>query len=217
MSFLKDAVEQLGIETERSTITKYTDQFNEYGSNIRVYPDKIVLKLSKSWRGISDEIKIGLAQELLVKVFKLKKNTMNMDLYNGFIKNIHIAVPKEKPEQRLLDSFNRVNEKYFYGMIDIPNIVWGDFTVRKLGSYDYRRDTITMSKVLEKREDFLDLVMHHELLHKKHKFNSKNGRNLHHSTAFRKEEHSFENYEQLEEELKYYLRKQNLKKMFKFW
>ena len=71
--------------------------------------------------------------------------------------------------------------------------------------------------VLEKREDFIDLVMHHELLHKKHKFNSKNGRSLHHSTAFRKEEHSFENYEKLEEELKRYLGRQNLKRMFKFW
>ncbi|MBN2421561.1 M48 family metallopeptidase [Candidatus Woesearchaeota archaeon] len=217
MTFLKKAVEQLGIENNYDTYVKYTDQFNEYGSNIRVYPGRIILKLSKSWRPISEEIRIGLAQELLVKIFKLKKNTMNMDLYNGFVKNIHIAVPKEEPEERLLDSFNRVNEKYFAGMIDIPNIVWGDFTLRKLGSYDYRKDTITLSRVLEKREDFIDLVMHHELLHKKHKFNSKNGRSLHHSSKFRKEEHSFENYDELEEELKKYLRKQNFKNMFKFW
>ncbi len=217
MTFLQKALVELGIEKPYETAVKYSDHFNDYGANIRVYHDKIILKLSKAWRHISEEIRIGLAEELLVSLFKMKKNTMNMDLYNGFIKNLHIAVKKEKPEQMLLDSFNRVNEKYFFNASDMPNIVWGDMTTRKLGSYDYRQDTITMSKVLEKRPDFLDLVMHHELLHKKHKFTSKNGRSLHHSSTFRKEEKQFENFEALEQELKRYLVKANLRRLFSFW
>ncbi len=217
MSFLDEALHNLGVNQTYETTIKYSDHFKPYGSNIKVYPNRIVLGLSRSWKQISDEIKVGLAQELLVKVFRIKKTTLNMELYNGFIKNIHIAIPKEEPEPRLLASFNHVNEKYFNDMIERPNIVWGDFTTRKLGSYDYRQDTITMSRVLEKEEKFIDLVMHHELLHKKHKFSSKNGRSLHHSSAFKREEHSFENYEELEKQLKNYLMKANLRKMFKFW
>lgn len=217
MTILQKALDELGIEKQFITVVKYTDQFKNYGANLRLYGNVLTLKLSKSWRPISEEMRIGAAEELLVGLFKIKKTTTNMELYNGFIRNIHIAVPKEKPEQKLLDSFNRVNDKYFYGMMEIPNIVWGDHTVRKLGSYDYRIDTIVMSKVLEKRQDFLDLVMHHELLHKKHKFTSKNGRSLHHSPAFRKEEREFEDFDEKERELKRYLIGSNMRRLFGFW
>ena len=98
---------------------------------------------------------------------------MNMDLYESFVKKIHIGIPKVEPEQKLLESFNRVNEKYFFGMMNIPNIVWGDHSIRKLGSYDYKRDSITISRILEKNETFLDMTMYHELLHKKHKFSKR--------------------------------------------
>jgi predicted metal-dependent hydrolase len=214
---LQQALAGLGIDKQFKTAVKYSDQFNNYGANIRMRGDAIVLKLSRAWIPISDEIKIGIAQELLVGLFKIKKNTLNMDLYAGFIRNLHIAAPKEKPDEELLHAFNRVNEQYFFGMMDMPNIVWGDHTVRKLGSYDYRADKITLSKVLDKRPDFLDLVMHHELLHKKHKFTAKNGRSLHHSAAFRKEEKLFDNFEEKEQELKRYLVKSNLRRLFSFW
>ncbi len=217
MNILQQALEELGVERKFNSIVKYSGHLKEYGANLRVQGDYAVLKLSRSWAPVSDEMKIGAAQELLVKMLKLRKNTMNMDLYNSFIRNLHIAVPKEKPEPRLLDSFNRVNEKYFFGMMEIPNIVWGDHTVAKLGSYDYRIDTITLSKVLEKRPEFIDLVMHHELLHKKHKFIAKNGRSLHHSSAFRKEERLFDDFDETERALKRYLVGSNLRRFFGVW
>ena len=216
MTILDKALEELEIDNYE-TILKYTDQFKDYGANLRLQGNVITLKLSKAWRPISEEIRIGAAQELIVGLLKIKKTTMNMDLYNSFIRNLHVAIPKENPEAVLLDSFNRVNERYFFGMMEIPNIVWGDHTVRKLGSYDYRIDTITLSKVLQKRQDFIDLVMHHELLHKKHKFSSKNGRSLHHSSAFRKEERLFDNFDEKEKELKRYLIGSNLRRLFGVW
>lgn len=214
MTFLKQAIEQLEIKRDYETIVKYSGRFGPYGANIIIRSDLVTLNLSKTWKQISDEIKMGLAQELLVGLLKLKKNTMNMDLYNSFVKKIHIAIPKKTPEQNLLESFNRVNEKYFFGLMDIPNIIWGNFATSKLGSYDYRTDRITMSKVLEKNETFLDLVMHHELLHKKHKFKSKNGRSLYHSSAFKKDEKLFEDYEETEKQLKNYLKRTNLLRLF---
>jgi predicted SprT family Zn-dependent metalloprotease len=212
MTFLQKAINELGIEKQYETAIKYSDHFNDYGANIKVYPDRMILKLSRAWRPISEEIKIGLAQELLVGLFKLKKNTMNIDLYNNFVRSLHLAIPKHIPEPVLLSSFNRVNEKYFSNSMEMPNIVWGDYTTRKLGSYDYKKDTITLSRVLENKPEFIDLVMHHELLHKKHKFRSANGRSLHHSAAFRKEERSFENFEEIERQLKKHLAKTSFKR-----
>nr|AQS31347.1 hypothetical protein [uncultured archaeon] len=217
MSILDKALIELGVSNNYETFVKYTNQFKDYGANLKLRGNVLLLKLSRSWRPISEEIRIGAASELLVGLLKLRKTTMNMDLYNSFIRNLHIAVPKEKPEEKLLESFNRINEKYFFGMMDMPNIVFGDVTLTKLGHYDYRTDTIVLSRVLEKRSDFIDLVMHHELLHKKHKFTSKNGRSLHHSSAFRKEERLFENFEEKERELKRYLVGSNLRRLFGIW
>ena len=76
---------------------------------------------------------------------------------------------------------NRVNEKYFYGMILVPNLKWGNKSLSQLGTYDYGTDTITVSRILEKESILLDYVMYHEILHKKIKFKEKNGRSIHHS------------------------------------
>ena len=151
----------------------------------------------------------------MLKIFKDKKNTTNIDLYNIFMKKIHLAVPKTKTDPTLEESFNRINEKYFYGLIEKPNLVWGNNSIRKLGSYEYGSDTITISRVLEETdENMLDYIMYHEVLHKKHKFNSKNGRNYHHTQLFRKNEKEFENSERIERELSKVLKTSQRKRLF---
>ena len=42
-----------------------------------------------------------------------------------------------------------------------PNLVWGKNSFRKLGSYEYGSDTITISKIfLESDKSLLDYVMY---------------------------------------------------------
>src|SRR3989344_5195733 len=120
---------------------------------------------------------------------------------NNFMKKIHIAVPKTRIDPFLEESFDRINEKYFVGMVEKPNLVWHS-SIRRLGSYEYGGDTISISKVLENDESALDYVMHHEMLHKKLKFDSSNGSCRHHTKAFRELERKFENSHELEERLK---------------
>jgi predicted SprT family Zn-dependent metalloprotease len=108
-------------------------------------------------------------------------------------------VPKTETEPVLAESFERVNSEYFNGLIDKPNLVWCNGRSR-LGFYDYGRDTIAISRVLEDRQRLIDYVMYHEMLHKKHKFNTK-GRIRHHSKDFRQDEKAFRDAELLEKEL----------------
>ena len=158
--------------------------------------------MSKKWKSVSKEIQIGLVQELLVKVTKNKARTNNMDLYNIFIKKAGPAAPKTKTDEFLGESFDRVNEKYFYGMIEKPNLAWHDSS-RRLGSYEYGSDTISITSVLRDADvDLLDYVMYHEMLHKKYKFVNKNGRNYHHTSHFKKKEREFENQREIEKKLK---------------
>ena len=181
---------------------KYSHHFNSYNANVRLIGKTMTFHFSKDWRKISKDIQKGLMQELMVKLIKEKRKTINMDLYNIFLKKVHIAVPKTKSDPILEESFNRVNDKYLNGMIDKPNLEWGNDSTSKLGSYHYASDTISISSIFSNApNELLDLVMYHEMLHKKFKFECSNGRTVHHSSEFKRMEDKFENKEQIDREI----------------
>ncbi|MBI2653483.1 SprT-like domain-containing protein [Candidatus Woesearchaeota archaeon] len=187
---------------------KYSRKFKPYNANVKLYGNSLMFNLSRDWKKISKEIQIGLIQELMVKILKDRKKTMNMELYNLFMKNVHLAVPKTKTDAILEESFDRINDMFFSGMLDKPNLQWGNSSTSKLGSYEYGSDTITISLIFKnERKELLDYVMYHEMLHKKFKFQNKNGRNLHHSSEFRKMESKFQNKDLMEKEISRLARK----------
>ncbi len=193
-------------------ILSYSGRFKGFNGNIRVTPDKIDIRVSKDMQNIAEEIQIGLIQTLLVKIFKRKnkqkRTTNNIDLYNRFIKNVHIALPKETESELLQQKFTKLNEQYFYGVLEQSSLCWGEFSKNKLGHYEYGSDTIVLSKYLETApEEYMEYVMYHEMLHKKHKFIHNNGRSLHHSTAFKADEAKFPRAAELEKEIPQYMKR----------
>ena len=191
-----------------SIYVKYSRKFKPYNANVKRYNNNLTFHLSKSWRKISKEIQMGLIQELLTKILKDKKKTMNMELYSLFMKNVHVAVPKTKTDSVLEASFNRNNDAFFNGMMDIPNLQWGTDSTNKLGCYEYGSDAITISTIFQFADPvLLDYVMYHEMLHKKFKFENKNGRTLHHSPEFKRMESKFHNRDLMENEISKLARK----------
>lgn len=205
---LKQAINELYNDFPYETKLKYSAKFKPYRANVRLRDNRIQFNLSKKWKIVSKEIQIGLIQELLLKILKnrlkpLKTNTSNMELYNIFMKKIHIAAPKTEIDSMLEESFDRVNEEYFYGFLDKTNLVWGNASLSKLGSYEYGTDTIMISKALENADkEILDYIMYHEMLHKKHKFTRKKSKNYHHTSEFKRKEEEFENSELVEKKLR---------------
>jgi len=204
---------------------KYSGRFSSYNGNVKygkkVFGAKrVTFSLSKAWIGIDYDIQKGIIQHLMQKVFKTKINTISQDLYENFVKNVHIAVPKNNVDEDLKRCYDRVNEKYFLGLVEMPNLVWGKKSFRKLGSYEYGTDKITISKVFEgvtgKDVDLIDFVMFHEMLHKVHKFKTINGRSLHHSKKFKEAEAHFESEEDVEKRLTKFLRLKKIKNAFGF-
>lgn len=217
MNLIQQAHQELFPEKTLFYNTKllYSGRFKAYNANASKSVTTLTIKLSKEWKKISEDIQIGLIQSMLVKFFKTKKRTMNMELYTNFIKHIHIAIPKTKSDPILEDSFKRLNEKYFYNIIEQPNLKWGSKSVRKLGSYNYQTDEISISLIFQDQLELLDYVMYHEMLHKKHKFYStKTGRSYHHTAKFKKEEKAFENSKEIEKKLTKICRKTRLKRAF---
>ena len=187
---------------------KYSRKFKPYNANVKRYNNNFIFNFSRDWKKISKEIQIGLIQELLVKIMKDKRKTMNMDLYEMFIKNVHIAIPKTVTDKQLEESFNRNNELFFNGMLEITNLKWGSASTSKLGYYEYGSDTITISTIFkDSNQELLDYVMYHEMLHKKFKFESKNGRQMHHSPQFKAMEKKFPNADLMEKEISKLARK----------
>lgn len=220
MNILADrAFKGLEVEDARAHLVKYSGHFKGYNANAKYNSEKVEFNLSRDWRRIDDDIQIGLIQSLIVKILKLRrKKTTQMELYESFMKGLSKYAKKHTHDPELEESFHRVNEKMFNGLMDKPNLVFASESFRKLGSYEYSSDTINISTIFQDLPDeelrLLDYVVYHELLHKKHSFNVKNGRHQSHTTAFRNDEKKFG--ATAEQELTNWLRRKKLKR-WKFW
>lgn len=195
---------------------RYSGKFGSYNANVHYTLNTIQFNLSKDWKEVSDDIKVGLIQHLISKVFKTKKSTNNIDFYNNFIKHLDNTIKKTDIEPYLKESFERVNEKYFFGMIDMPNLRWGQSSKTKLGSYNFHTDTITISKIFQNSSiTLLDYIMYHELLHKKLKYKTSKTRTYHHTKEFKKAEKAFENSKQIEKELEIFVNRSRISSKLK--
>ncbi len=178
---------------------------------------KITLKvrLNLEWKNIDDEIKIGLIQTLLLKVLREKKYTPNIGLYHNFVKSLPMLAEKKPSDSFLEKAFHRLNGQFFEGSMEMPTLVWGKSAFRKLASYNFHNDTITVSSVFKDApERMLDYLVHHEMLHKHFAFTHRNGRSSYHSREFKTAEKLYPNHTAAEKELQAFLRQKKKQKFF---
>jgi len=218
MNLIQESYQRLFPEREfnYNTQMEYNRRLSNFNANIKFQHSKISVHLNLEWKDIDEEIKIGLIQHLLLKVFKKKdKTSQNIDLYNNFVKNIDILTTATKINPQLAESFNRVNEQFFAEKLEIPNLCWGSNSFRKLASYNYHEDTIVVSTLFkEVRIEILDYLMYHELLHKYFKFKHKNGRSSYHNKEFKEAEAKFPQQKEIEREISTIVRNRHRKKSF---
>ncbi len=220
MDLLQLSFQRLFPEKTLSYETKveYNCRLSDFNANIRLHRNTIFLHLNLQWKDIDDEIKIGLIQHLLLKLLKEKKHSPSIDLYNNFIKNIPTLTPKTKDDPTLNASFQRVNQNFFQNEMEQPNLEWGQDSFRKLASYNYHDDTVTVSTLFQEVPiEILDYLMYHELLHKHLKFKAKNGRSAFHTTQFRTLERQYPHFKEVEQDLTKIIRKAKRQQFFSFW
>ena len=217
MSLPHEAYKELfNQEPTKELSLRYSGHFSPFNANVQYNSDFIKFKLSNDWKQVSPEIKKGLLQNLLAKMKKTSTITLHMELYEKFYKNLSKYRPATETDPFLEESFSRLNEDYFHGMMEKPNLVWGQPSTSKLGSFDFGSNTITISTIFKQHEELLDYVMYHEMLHKKHKYTLKKGRSHSHTKEFRDEEKKFKTPD-MEQQLKTFLAKHKVKKFLKFW
>ncbi|HDP74091.1 MAG TPA: M48 family peptidase [Candidatus Woesearchaeota archaeon] len=181
----------------------FSGKFSKYNAKIVHYKkiNSIELRLSKDWQDVSSPILKGMAEELLCRLFTIKKHTYNIELYRSFLRNLDTSpAEKNQSEPELYESFSSVNEEYFNNKIDLCNLRFGRDSKRTLGSYNFHTNTITISKALrDAPRHVLDYVMYHEMLHKQLKFES--SKNRFHTKEFKEKEALFRNSKEIEKEL----------------
>jgi predicted metal-dependent hydrolase len=193
-------------------------EFNAYAT-LRFDFDKkiVVFRLSKKWQNISAMIRKGLIQSLMARLLSKKlslkpKQTTSIEVYNNFLKNMHLSAKKTKTDSRLEESFKRVNAKYFNSLLEKPNLRFGRESYKVLANYNLQNDTVTVSRVfMEADDEILDFLMYHELLHKIIKFKGTFKR-IYHTKNFRIRENWFENYEEINKRISAYVRNYAAKK-----
>jgi hypothetical protein len=205
-TLVEQAKKNVGIIDARATTLSYSGRFTAYNGNIRATRTVIEVRMAKEWKNKDTDVQLGLVEHLLAKLFRKKIKTSRMALYQDFLLYIGRESEKTVEDARLMASFQRVNKNYFAGEMELPSIKWGQESFSKLGHYHYGSDTVVLSTVLLQDERFLDYVMYHELLHKKHGL-TKGGRA--HTKAFRADEAKFA--EASEAELHRFLRSQRRK------
>ncbi len=192
---------------------KYSKKFKGYNATAKKVNNKITFNLSYYWKDVDDDIKIGLLQTLLLKLENKNKETINIDLYNNFIKNLHFTNTKKEFDEKLSLLFEKVNIKYFNGLLEKPSLKWEGESSRTLATYNYHDDTIRISNVFKDAPDeILMFLIYHESLHKFLKFKTKGKKTFYHTKQFRRLERMFENFESIEDKIKKYLLSRKKKK-----
>ena len=208
MSFTEDAYEELyGHACPYHMSLSYSGRFKPFNANIKKQRNLIWFSLSRKWQPIDTDVKMGLVQDLLCKLFRTRKDTAKMRLYRIFVKNMHIMSEKDTQDPELVASFNRVNEAYFMGSLEMPNLEFRGRGRRTLATYDFHTDTVRVSTVFRGApERIIDYLVYHELLHKVLQFDHTRRNARHHTKRFKEHERRFAGSETIEKDIERYLR-----------
>jgi len=97
--------------------------------------------------------------------------------------------------------FQKLNKRYFQGMLSQPNLQWSPHrSIRRLGYMNHRKNLLVLSRCLRNQEvpEYVrEGIMYHEMLHLVHRVQLKNGKRIHHTRQFKQDEPKFEHYQQL--------------------
>jgi len=192
---------ELNHELDRMITVDLSNRFKPYGSNVTYSRKKIEFHLSLWWERVDNDVVIGLFQSFFLRIFKVKKKSYYVELYDNFIKHVNKSIKPTKQDVFLKTRFNELNDNYFLGLLGETNLVWSRGK-RTLGKFDYHTNTIHITKYLEKYPDLLDYVLFHEMCHKKALFYKTQQKTMHHTGFFRALENIYPNADELEKKLK---------------
>ena len=169
----------------------------------------VVLKVSEGFLHADEAVWRALAQ----RVFLRRPQTPVLQAFAGsedytevILELASFAAPATRGRVHDLDaSFERVNRVYFDDSLPKPRLTWSKTpTVAKFGHYQPGGDIVMLSNSLDDPRvpaRLVDLVMYHELLHKKLGVTMIGGRRQVHTNEFRAAERRFADFDAVDQQL----------------
>ncbi len=184
---------------------------------IRIREGQVFVRLSDLSKNAPLAVHKSLAFILVAKLLKRRVPKLHAEAYKNYAlhpqlsehlqtarrtRGRKITTSPRGANYDLEDIFSRLNKKYFKNEIEKPVLSWSRTKTRRVfGHQDATHDTIIISKTLDDArvpQFVVEFVLYHELLHIKHPTKIVNGKRRIHSTAFRRDEQLFPNYQEAE-------------------
>ena len=106
----------------------------------------------------------------------------------------------------LKELFDQINQEYFKGKLEQARLMWSARrSNRRLGYYDPHSNTITINRRFDTPDTpgiLVEYVMYHEMLHQHLGVREANGRRYAHTSAFKRAEKRFKDYQTAEQLIK---------------
>lgn len=182
-------------------------------AQIRLEAGKLLIRMADTLAGAPESVHVALAEILLSKLFRRPVPAASNDRYRRYlnrgdvrrsldlVREIRGRKHLEHPQGKLFDLveiFEDLNLRYFFGLMARPEIGWSRGASRTmLGHYDPPHNAIVLSRILDRPGTprlAVDYVMYHEMLHLKHPAEQRGARRCVHTRAFKDDEKLFEQF-----------------------
>jgi hypothetical protein len=184
-------------------------------STIRLRKGRVYARVSDILAGSPRDVLFALACILVAKLYRLKTPKAHERTYRDHTlrpsvvdasqavrrrRGYKITTSSQGKAHDLGGLFAELNQRYFAGKLEQPLLSWSPRRSRRvLGHHDHVHRTIIISRTLDEPRIprfVLEYVLYHEMLHVKHPPRVVSGRTIYHGREFRKEERSFERFDE---------------------
>jgi hypothetical protein len=198
----------------RTPLPEVRVQFRRYANanaQIRLEAGVLLVRIADTLATAPPDIHEALAEILLSKLFRRPVPRASATRYRGYlnrqdvrrdldrVRSLRGRKEVEDPRGRqfdLLEIFDELNFKYFFGLMARPAIGWSRRESRTLlGHYDPSHNTIVISRLLDRPQVprlAVEYVVYHEMLHLHHPAAHGTTRRCVHTNTFKEEEKRFE-------------------------
>jgi hypothetical protein len=182
---------------------------------VRLRDGRLEVRLSDLLAGAPPAVVEALATILLGKLYRRETPAASSTRYRRYVNSAAVrrrilaarrqrgrkhAGPEQHGHRDLGELFDRLNARYFAGLLPRPRLAWSHRHSRThLGHYDPAHHTIVISRMLDRPEIPLyaaEYILYHEMLHLRFPVEVCGGRRRVHSPAFQREEKRFAEYKE---------------------
>jgi predicted metal-dependent hydrolase len=207
-----------------SPAPRFSVRFFAYANinnTIRLRQGNLFVRLSDLLEGAPEPVLRAIAHILLAKMYRKPVNPGHAARYRRYVSSHDLTrkarlirqirgrkriVPAQGHAYNLEEIFDRLNARFFRGLLGRPILTWSkDLARNRLGHYDPAHNAIVVSRIFDHPRVpryAVEYIVYHEMLHLKHPVKVRGSRRCVHPAEFQAEENLFPDLQRAQQFLK---------------